>query len=496
MMGERDAQKQLWNYQVNLDKRVRSDHPLRRINETLELDFVRREVAQFYGTKGNVSEDPVVIMKMMLLLFLDNVRSERELMRIIPERLDYMWFLGYGLDDTVPDHSVLSKARKRWGQEVFIALFSRIVAQCVRAGLVEGTKIYADSSLVDANASLNSVRELDAATLNQIRRACREQTEKLDEADTKKNEADDYQDPDMPGPGPRTEINQKYQSNTDPEATLVRQHGFKTRPRYKNHRVVDDAHGVITAVHTTTGRINESHELMELVGQHQANTAIAAQTIVADCKYGTIENYVACQKRKLRTHMADLLTSSPGSGRRDGIYPESQFLYRPESDTFLCPAGQVMKPRRLHSVRLSWEYVTKRGVCLSCRLRQFCTRSKTGRSIKRHRDQNLLDRARRQANTKRARLDRKRRQHLMERSFADAANRHGFKRARWRGLIKQSIQDLLIATIQNLRKLIGAIQNVPQSAWKPLIRTLSWLCVMLSALLTPDPPAQLVLAPI
>src|ERR1700730_148438 len=210
MMGERDPQKQLWSYQVNLDKRVRSDHPLRRINETLELDFVRREVAQFYDTKGNVSEDPVVIMKMMLLLFLDNVRSERELMRIVPERLDYMWFLGYGLDDTVPNHSVLSKARKRWGHEVFVALFSRVVAQCVRAGLIEGTKIHADSSLVDANSSLNSVRELDAATLNQIRQACREQTEKLEEADTKKNEADDDQDPDRPGPGPRTEISQKY----------------------------------------------------------------------------------------------------------------------------------------------------------------------------------------------------------------------------------------------------------------------------------------------
>jgi hypothetical protein len=77
--------------------------------------------------------------------------------------------------------------------------------------------------------------------------------------------------------------------------------------------VVDDAHGVITAVHTKTGRINESHELMELIDQHQANTAIAAQTIVADCKYGTIENYIVCQKRKLRTHMADLLGSSPGS---------------------------------------------------------------------------------------------------------------------------------------------------------------------------------------
>src|SRR5260221_5516276 len=127
-----------------------------------------------------------------------------------------------------------------------------------------------------------------------------------------------------------------------------------------------------------------------------------------------------------------------------------------------------MKPRRLHSVRLIWEYFTNPGVCFSCRLRELCTRSKTGRSIKRHRDQNLLDRARRQANTQRARLDRKRRQHLMERSFADAANRHGFKRARWRGLVKQSIQDLLIATIQKPRKLIRAIPKGPQSAWEPL----------------------------
>src|ERR1700745_4372607 len=178
MMGERDPQKQLWNYQVNLDKRVRSDHPLRRINETLELNFVRREVARFYGNKGNISEGPVVIMKMMLLLFLDNVRSERELMRIIPERLDYMWFLGYGLDDRVPNHSVLSKARKRWGKEVFISLFSRVVQQCVEAGLVEGRKIHVDASLVDADANLGSVKPLSAETLKAIKQAAKEQVTK------------------------------------------------------------------------------------------------------------------------------------------------------------------------------------------------------------------------------------------------------------------------------------------------------------------------------
>jgi transposase len=338
MMGTRDPEKQLWSYHINLDKRVRSDHPLRKLNQALKLDFVREEVAKFYGIKGNVSEDPVVIMKMMLLLFLDNVRGERELMRIIPERLDYMWFLGYGLDDTIPNHSILSQARKRWGQQVFVSLFSQVVAQCVSAGLIDGSKIHVDSSLVDANASLNSVRELDAATLDQIHRVCLEQTEKLEEVDCRQSDTDEDQKPDLPGPGPRTEVNQKYQSSTDPEATLVRQHGVKTRPRYKNHRVIDDAWGIVTAIKTTTGRINEGHELMGLIDQHQANARVSAYTIVADCKYGTIENYVACQSRKLRTHMADLLASSPGSGRRDGIYPESMSRYQQKKRHLLVPS--------------------------------------------------------------------------------------------------------------------------------------------------------------
>jgi hypothetical protein len=67
-------------------------------------------------------------------------------------------------------------------------------------------------------------------------------------------------------------------------------------------------------------------------------------------------------------------------------------------------------------------------------------------------DSQVLERARRAANSRAAKQDLKRRQLLMERSFADATNSHGLKRARWRCLWRQAIQDLLIATVQNLRK--------------------------------------------
>ena len=115
MMGQQKSERELFNYAVNLEKRVRSDHPLRAVAAAIDFRFAREEVGHCYGAKGNVSVDPEVIMKMMFLLFFDDVPSERELMKVIAERLDYLWFLGYGLDDEIPDHSVLSKARARWG---------------------------------------------------------------------------------------------------------------------------------------------------------------------------------------------------------------------------------------------------------------------------------------------------------------------------------------------------------------------------------------------
>ncbi len=118
-MGQQKGERELFNYEVNLEKRVRSDHPLRRVAGAIDFKFVRQEVAHCYGVNGNESVDPEVILKMMFLLFFDDVTSERELMKVIAERLDYLWFLGYGLDDEIPDHSVLSKARARWGKEVF-----------------------------------------------------------------------------------------------------------------------------------------------------------------------------------------------------------------------------------------------------------------------------------------------------------------------------------------------------------------------------------------
>ena len=98
MMGTQNREQQLFSYAVNLEKRVRANHPLRRVKADIDLSFVREEVAHCYGKNGNESVAPEVILKMMFLLFFDDVASQRELMEVIGERLDYLWFLDYGLD--------------------------------------------------------------------------------------------------------------------------------------------------------------------------------------------------------------------------------------------------------------------------------------------------------------------------------------------------------------------------------------------------------------
>lgn len=435
MIGTHRPQKELFSYHINLDQRVRDNHPLRQICQLVDFDFVRAEVASLYGYNGNESVPPETILKMMFLLFYDDLPSERELMRIIPERLDYLWFLGYELDEEIPHHSVLSKARRRWGPEAFERFFVRTVGQCVAAGLVDGRKIHVDASLNDADASCDSVVKGGPELIAALKAAYQAVESRLEDTTT---------------PESYEAVNDRVMSTTDADAAVVRKGKEPARPRYHHHRAVDDAHGVITAVETTPGSVAENKRLLPLMDQHQQNTAENVQTVVADHKYGTVENFVACQQRGVVSHMGDA-RGKQNNPKAQGLFDESAFAYDAASNTYRCPAGQTMRARRLHPKRRTWEYHLPKAVCAACALRAQCTRAKNGRTIHRHEHQEMLDRARAQAHSEAARRDRRRRQHLAEGSFADAANNHGFKRARWRRLWRVRIQDWLIAAIQNIK---------------------------------------------
>jgi transposase len=462
----------LFHYGVNLEKRVRANNPLRAVKAAVDFGFVRQRVAAFYGRDGHQSEDPIVIMKLMLLLFLDNVSSERELMRIVGERLDYLWFLEFDLDDEIPNHSVLSKARRRWGTEVFEEVFITTVGQCVAAGLVDGKKIHMDGSLIDANASGKSLKKGPPELIEALRGVYQREAQKLEE-------------PNDEGGGRAKRQETALVSSTDPDAAQSRKHAKDpARLRYKNHRVVDDRCGVITAMETTPGTVLENQKLMDLVEQHESNTGMTVGVVVADAQYGTNENFAACQQRQIRSHMKDLQSTLKQARQRRGIFQQRDFRYDAQMATYICPAGERLK-RSKSIERGFYIFFSNAAVCAECPLRAQCTTSKKAiRKLKRHINHEQIEQARAESHSGWGRRDRRRRQHLMEGSFAEST-RYGFKRARWRRLHNQRIQDFLIATCQNIRIFIRNGRLKPAASMAAVERQRSRLQPAVQRLLRP-----------
>ena len=442
MMSFQDPpQRKLFYIGINLDKRIRKNHPLRKIKELIDFDFIYKEVKDKYGYNGNESIPPPVILKLMLLLVLYNVRSERELMETIEERLDWVWFLDFDLDTEIPDHSVLSKARRRWGEEAFRNFYERVLWQCVERGLVDGSKIFVDSSLIEADASNNSV--VDTQSLKRhLNESYKELERRLREQNEDKEEEDDQDK--------RGGVNSRYISTTDPDAAIVRTSG-KAKLRYQTHRAVDRAYEVITATEVTPGDVNEAHMMVGLIESHQLNTETSVETVVADSKYGTIENYLGCYDRGIRGHMPGLKEAQSRGGLRKGVFSEDRFIYDQETDSYRCPSGKRLRRKSLN--RESIIYAASRSDCSVCELMPQCTKNKAGRTLKRHLRKEEVDYMRALAGTRISKNDIRTRQHLMERSFA-RAKRYGFDRARWRGLWRVRIQEYLIAAIQNIQILV------------------------------------------
>ena len=444
MMGRQsDTQQKLFYTCLNLDKRIRKDHVLRKISSHIDFDFIYKQVEDLYGSNGNVSVPPPVILKMMFLLIFYNVRSERELMQTIPERLDWLWFLGYDLDDDIPNHSVLSKARLRWGKKAFKYFFEHIVLQCSDVGLIDGSKIFTDASLVQADASNNSVVKQQSLKryLNKSYRELEARLEQEKDIMPKKGKA-----------------NRKNISTTDPDASMARAGADRSKLQYKVHRVVDERAEVITATDVTTGETNEAHLLTPLIDQHEANTGKTVKTAVADSKYGTIDNYLACHDRNIAPHFEKFDKGHDGFGTRKDIFRPPDFIYKPNEDHFICPAGEILKPRKFRKKRNHYEYSMPAKVCNSCSLKPQCTRSKAARTLKRHVRQEDLDKMLIQSESCISKRDIRKRQHLMERSYA-RSKRYGYKRARWRRLWRVQIQEYLTASIQNIMVLIKYIKE-------------------------------------
>jgi transposase len=427
MMGkQKQTEPKLFYHGVSLNRRIPQNHPLRKIDQLVDFNFIRSKVADLYGTVGNPSVDPAVILRLMFLTYYEDVNSERALMSQLPLRLDWLWFCGYDIDDPIPDHSVISKARRRWGKDVFVDFFANILDQCINAGLVDGEIIHVDSSMINGNASKDSLEPQLRLISNELY-----------------GELEDAAEPIMP------ELKKRV-STTDPDARLGKKYG-KVTLGYKDHRAVDDKHGIVTATLTTPANVNDEKVLTEVINEHQSNTSAKVKKIAADKINGTGENYKYLKEQGITPCISHKVNNS----RCHPDFNHTKFTYDSKNDCYICPAGKKLDHRQYKRNENAVTYIADRKTCQQCQHFKKCvTSKKAGRQIQRNINKEYIDWADNCLTGHERKRLMTRRKYKAEGSFADAANNHGFKRMRFRGFEKAKIQNLMIAAIQNLRKLM------------------------------------------
>src|SRR5215813_10897060 len=157
MMGRQDTDQGQLFYLFNLERRIPSDHLLRRINPVVAqiMIEVREKLAPFYSDTGRPSVDPELLIRMLIVGYCYGIRSERQLCQEVELHLAYRWFCRLGLEDSVPDHSTFSVNRHGRFREsdVFRQIFEEVVRACMDAGLVKGEGFAVDASVMEADAS-------------------------------------------------------------------------------------------------------------------------------------------------------------------------------------------------------------------------------------------------------------------------------------------------------------------------------------------------------
>jgi transposase len=445
MMGERQVDQPALFYEFCLDRHVPADHMLRSIDRFVDLEGVRAHVAPFYSPIGRPSIDPELLIRMLLVGYCFGIRSERRLCEEVHLNLAYRWFCRLGLDGDVPDHSTFSKNRHGRFREsdLLRELFETVVRRCMAEGLVGGEGFAVDASLIEADANRQRcVPGDEGLPPTAVSRAVTEYLAVLDDAAF----------------GGATPVTPKFISPADPASRWT---GALRGPAffaYSTNYLIDLKSAVIVDVEASTAvRPAELTAARTMIERIQDRFGLWPARLAADTAYGSAE-------------MLDWLVHEQGiephirvwdkSAREDGTFSRSDFAYDHAADTYTCPAGNVLVPRRRAFSRPranapkddTYRYRASTHDCGPCPLKPGCCPNTPARKVTRSIYEGARDFARDIAKTD-AYLTSRRERKKVEMLFAHLKRILRLNRLRLRGPQGARDEFLLAATAQNLRKL-------------------------------------------
>lgn len=164
---------------VMIENLVPENHLLRKIDKVIDFSFINEICKPYYCLdNGRPAIEPEILFRMLFIGYLYGIRSERRLIEEVKVNVAYRWFLGYTLEDKIPDVSVIwqNRIRRFNGTDIPQQIFDNIVRQAMSYGLVGGKVLYSDSTHLKANANKKKFTE------QEVRKETQDYIEALNEA--------------------------------------------------------------------------------------------------------------------------------------------------------------------------------------------------------------------------------------------------------------------------------------------------------------------------
>lgn len=392
MQGRKDIQPKMM-YQVNIDMLVPADNFYRKLSQTLDLSFLYKATAKYYGSEGQESIDPVVFFKICLVGYLNNINSDRRLIDYCSNCLDVRWYLKYDIDEELPWHSTISRTRQLYGEEVFLSLFQNVLSLCIGKGMVRGKRQAVDSAYFKANASMDSLQEKEiiddveqyATELNEgseykvrasVKKAVdRHHAWKQEEYKSMPGHVDNPKQVDENGIliRPKFLSNHTHYSPTDPDAKISTKPGKARQLNYAGQIAVDDAHHVITGACASSAGNKDSQNLADILSQTITNLTqnqIQINQVAADAGYSSGEALAFCEQNNINAYIPNF---GQYKAERDG------FEYNKVDNYYQCTkqggnnAKLLFKGERTDSKGYTKKtYRSSETDCKNCPLRMQC----------------------------------------------------------------------------------------------------------------------------
>jgi len=261
----------------------------------------------------------------MLIGYLENIDSDRQLIEHVSMRLDLLYFIDYDIDESLPWHSTISRTRNMLPDALFEEAFERVLALCVESGLVAGHTQAVDSAYIKANASLDSLEKkvVSESLHNHIQRIQQENKEEEDDPSrrkVKKDQSTDEQKTLQATPKQLKDLdthqqwfkereggqlgsqdhrarylsNKTHYSPVDPDARVAVKPGKPRQMYYMSSMSVDTFHHVITHMRAIHADRKDSLNLIDLARQIQLRLKrqqLHMDTLLADTGFSNGENY-------------------------------------------------------------------------------------------------------------------------------------------------------------------------------------------------------------